>query len=184
MNDKAAIDKAYKDISEMMLKKAVAEEKMKPYLDKQLKEVEKIDNKIKWFEGKIKEEEAKKETEIKKMGELLDLAMKSSHALPNGFTVLPDDKREFKVIDAGKFLKWLKANVEPVEVMEFFKTSLKKTSMRSFCDKQANLQTEKGIMEPKIDGVQFGDITYRRLTTEKKKVKKWARRSKKLCFMA
>jgi len=168
-----SIDESFKKVSKQMLNAAVENKKMKPILDKQLKEVEKIDNKIKWFENKIKEEEERKEKELRKMNDLLELAVKSTHKLSNGYTVKPDDKREFTVEDIGSFLKWLKANKSPIEVMEFLKTSMKKTALRSFCNEEANKQRIEGIIEPKIDGIILGQVTYRRLTTciskEKKK---------------
>jgi len=150
---------------DFMEKDAAEKKKMKPYLDKQLWAIQKTDNKIKWFENKIKELEEEKQLQLKKMGEYLDLAMQSSHSLKNGFTVMPDNKRKVEVTNTADFLKWLKANRKPQEVMSFFEGALKLSNLKSFCNKEANLQTEKGTIEPKIDGVEFGEITYRRLTT-------------------
>jgi hypothetical protein len=53
--------------------------------------------------------------------------------------------------------------------LDFFVDSLKITKLKKFCEKEANLQRMRGEMEPKIAGVIFGEVSFRRLTTEKKK---------------
>lgn len=165
------LDIACEKVVKMMNEEAAAKNKMKPILDKKLKEIQKIDNKIKWFEDKIKELESDKQFELNRMDDLLDLAMQSSHSLSNGYTVMPDNKAKVEVLDVAAFLKWLKQNREPQDVLDFFSDALKKANLKKFCDKEMNNQTEKGILEPKIDGIRFGEITYRRLTTLTKKVK-------------
>ena len=49
------LDEACEMVKDIMLKEAAEQEKMKPYLDKQLWAIQKLDNKINWYEKKIKE---------------------------------------------------------------------------------------------------------------------------------
>ena len=56
--------------------------------------------------------------------------------------------------------------------MEFLKDALKVTAIKSFCTTELNDQRINGVMEPKIDGIEIGAETYRRLTTTIKKEKK------------
>jgi len=166
------LDDCLDQIESDMLDQAVQQKKMNPILDKQLWVVQKIDGKITWFENKLKELEEEKQLELRKMGDLLELAMKQTHELKNGYTVKPDNKRKLEVKNLGDFLKWLKINREPQDVFSFLEESIKKTSLTRFCNKEANNQRTNGELEPKIDGIKFGVVTYRRLTTENKKEKK------------
>lgn len=161
------IDKAFREILEQ--DKQTGE--MAPHLDLQLSKVEKIDAKIHWFNGKIKELEVEKQRELLKMDDLLDAAMTSKWELKNGYCVKPDNRHQIEIQDSGEFLKWLKENKEPQVILKFFKDALKVTNLKKFCDYEANMQRVKGIMKPSIGGVNIGEVTYRRLTTEYKKGK-------------
>jgi len=145
--------------------------KFKPYLDSAVKEVQKIDNKIKWFEDKIKEEETKKQIELKKVADLFELALVNSHQLTNGYKVMIDNKYNLEVHDVGAFLKWLKVKCEPQDVLEFFSTSIKKASLKTFCEKYINKGRIDGKFqsEIEIDGIKINDLTFRRLTTKEGK---------------
>ena len=144
------------------------------YLDADLKEIQKVDNKIEWFKEKTKELEKDKQVLLNRLSETFDLAMVHSHSLPNGFAAKVDNKFKCEINDSGKFLKWLKVNCEPHEVLEFFQDSLKVTKVKDFCSKQINKMKINGYMEHeiKIDGIEFSDLTFRRLTTIKPKGKK------------
>ena len=163
-----AIDDALDEVVKIMKDEAVKKKKMSPYLNKQLKKIQKIDNKIEWFELKKAELEGEKQKELTEMGELMDLAVVAYHSLYNGYTVIPDNKRNMKIIDSGAFLKWLKTNRPPSEVFKFLKDALKIANLKSFCNAEINAQRLKGIMEPKIDGIDIGGISYRRYKTKVK----------------
>ena len=145
--------------------------KHKPYLDKALFEIEKIDEKINWFNEKAKQLEKEKQVKLSNLNELFDLAMVSKHSLKNGFTAKTDNRYKLEVEDTGAFLKWLKANCEPQEILKFFSDSLKVTKLKSFCEAKINEMRINGELAPEIDGVKIYDVTFRRLTT-KKEVKK------------
>ncbi len=159
-------------IEKEMLEDAINKKEMKPLLDKQLQVVQKIDNKIKWYENRIKDIEIEKQRELSKMGDLLELSMTQTHSLSNGFTVKPDHKRKLEVKNMGEFLKWLKKTKEPQAVIRFLIKAIGVTALKSFCNKEANEQRINGELEPKIDGIEFGVISYRRLTTVRKEQKK------------
>ena len=166
---KTAMDKAIEKVDKQLAEKAIAQNKAKPLLDRQLRAVEKADGLIKWYENKIKEAEEDKQKELMKMNDLLEMAEKSTHELKNGYKVKPDNKYYIQIKDVGAFMSWLKKNKTPDEVFEFFKDSIGKRALKKFCSKEINHQKECGIIEPVIDGIDFGDITYRRLTTTRRK---------------
>lgn len=145
----------------------------KPYLDKDLKEIEKIDNKIEWFQSKITDLEKEKQNKLANLAETFDTAMVTRHSLKNGYTALIDNRYEIKIDDTAAFLKWLKANCTPDEVLEFFTSSLKITSLKKFCSVQINKRVMQGMFESEIqiDGITIKDMQYRRLTTKKGKQK-------------
>lgn len=145
---------------------------MKPYLDKQLKKVQSCDLVIKKYEEN-------KKNELAKMGELLDLAVVSTHSLANGYTVKPANKMKMHVKDIGEFMKWLKNNKTPSVVFEFFKDAMKITALKKFCENEFNDQRVDGNLEPKIDGIEFGELTYTRLTTYTKEKSNGCEKSKK-----
>jgi len=172
MRDKTPFDIACENVEEDMLKKAAETKRMAPYLNEQLKKVQKVDKSIEWYENKIGELNKQKQNELAKMDDLLDLAMVSSHSLKNGYTVKPANSMKIKVVSTQKFLGWLKKNRTPLDVLLFFEGALKLANLKRFCEKEYNEQRLKGNMEPKVDGIEYGDITYRRLTTGIKKEKK------------
>lgn len=156
-------------LDDVILEVAVKEKQMKPILDNQLKIVKRIDGKITWFEDKIKELEIEKQHELRKMNDLLELALTGTHTLKDGYGVKPDNRRKITIKDVGLFMKWLKLNKTSTEVFDFFKDGIKIGSLKKFCDKEINLQRINGELSPTIDGIDFGEITYRRLTTFNKK---------------
>jgi len=148
--------------------------KYEPYLKTEVEKVQKLDNKIKWFESKIKELEEEKQQQLRKTMELFDSAMVSKHILKNGYTVKVDDRYAMNILDTGKFLKWMKTNCEPHEVLEFFTNSLKVAALKKFCSQQVNKMRDDGKLgdEIVIDGIEILEKDFRRLTTEKRKVAK------------
>lgn len=136
-----------------------------PALDKHLYEIELVDKKIRLLE----KEKAEK---LNKFNEMLETNALSSHSLPNGFYARPDDRFKIEIDNVELFLKWLKTNVKPLEVLAFFKTAIKKTELKRFCEHHYNMKRIEGVQDPKIDGITIGEKTYRRLTTEYKKGKK------------
>ncbi len=162
---KKPFDIACEDAEKFANERLAEQKRLAPFLNRNLFQIYNIDNKIKELE-KVKQEK------LEKLGELMDLAMVNTHSLKNGFTVKPDNKRKVIVKDIAKFMAWLKVNKKPQEVFDFFKDAMKISALKSFCEKEANDQRIKGIMNPEIDGVEFGEITYRRLTTYMKKEKK------------
>lgn len=171
MINKDTLKEAVDYIDALMKKEAAEKKEMEKFLIPQLRKIEKIDSLITWHEKKIKEQEVLKQVEIEKMRDLLDLAVMSSFSLKNGFTIMEDNRMNLEVTDVATFLKWLKQNCEPQEVLDFFANSLKKASLKRFCEKQFNKQREAGSMEPKIDGVNFGEQTFSGMTTLYRKVK-------------
>lgn len=159
------IDEAY----EKVIKEMVARKENDKILDTELSKVEKIDKKIEWYEKKISELEAQKQKEIKRFSELLDLAMKTTHIKPNGYFIKPDDRRKVEVKSVPDFLKWLKVNKEPQVILEFFNDALKKTKLSEFANREANHQRINGVINPKIDGIDFGEIQYTKYKTGYKK---------------
>ena len=158
-NEKLAkLDFALKEIKDR-------EEKNKPFLNSQALKIEKIDRQIKYYEDKIKSLEKSKQIELEVMQELFDTAVCSSHRLSNGYTVSISFSRKMKIENVQEFLLWMKQNCTPKEVLEFFEDSLKSTAIKKFVEKQCDLQRVKGEMEPKVAGVDIGDINFRRLTT-------------------
>ena len=146
---------------------------MKPHLDVQLGKVQKIDSSILYYENKIKEAEEEKQKSLMGMGDLLELAGTSNHKLKNGYEVRPDNKHYIKIQDVTLFMRWLKANKTPTEVILFLEDAIGKTALKRFVNKEINEQRMSGELSPAIAGIDFGEITYRRLTTEKKGKKKW-----------
>lgn len=128
------------------------------HLDEALKTIERMDI-------RIKESEEQKQKALNAYAELLDLAVVSSHTLKNGFTAKPDNRHKVFVKDKKAFMKWLKNNKSPDEVIDFICDSIGVTKLKRFCEKEFNDQRDKGNMVPEIDGIVFGDLTYRRLTT-------------------
>ena len=163
------LDNVFEQFDSIKKEKAEKNKKMKPYLDKQLSKVEIIDNKIIQAEKVIDLLEKERQAELLKMNDLLDLAMKDSHSLSNGYKVIPDNRRKVKIINIIDFMKWLKDNKSTKEVLEFFSEAMKVTKLKTFCEKEANHQRMEGILEPSVGGVEFGDITFRRLTTKGRK---------------
>lgn len=170
--NKKPMDIAIEDVGQQILHKEAQQKKMRPLLDAQLNKVQKIDNFIIWHEEKIKGFEKEKQNELLNMSELLDTAMQATHSLSNGYIVKPDNKRKIEIEDIAKFMKWLKQNKPPLEVFQFFEGALKVSNLKKFCEKEFEVQRLNGEILPTIDGIEFGDITYRRLTTEIKKGKK------------
>ncbi len=159
------LDKHLDDAHTAVLQRDIELKKAKPHLDRQLGTVRYLDKQIKKFEEM-------KQEEINRMEDLMELAVVSKHTLKDGFFIKPANTRKVYLKDIGKFLKWLKANRNPYEILAFFKDAFKITAVKNFCDDEANAQRLKGIMEPKIDGIELGGITYNRLTTGYPKEKK------------
>lgn len=161
------LDKAYEKVLEMEIEAG----KFKPILDVHAKNVEQIDNKIAWFEGKIKELEEEKQKKLREVSEIFDTVMISKHKLSNGYTIKPDNRYDLVIDNVGEFLKWMKLNCEPQDVLGFFSTSIKVASLKSFCNKEINKQRLNGEILPSIDGITINDVNFRRLTTTKGKKK-------------
>ena len=165
------IDDALIVAEAQMIETAAQKKQMEPLLNRQLKEVQRIDSSIIYYENKIAEAENEKKKELMKMNDLLELAGTSSHKLKNGYKVLPDNKHYIKIEDITLFLHWLKANKSPSEVIEFLEAAIGKTALKRFVNKEINKQRENGELTPSIAGIDFGEITYRRLTTKQGKKK-------------
>lgn len=158
------LDIAVEKAEKILLGRAAMENKMKPILDKKLKEIESLDIKIKNLEKQ-------KQIELSNINELLDLAMVQTHALDNGFTVKPDNRYNLEVISIEDFMAWLKKNKKPQEVFKFFKGAMKILALKRFCEKEIADQRINGEIDPKIDGIVIGDMSYRKLTTIRKEKK-------------
>lgn len=142
-----------------------------PFLNSQAIAIRKIDDHITYYENKIKQLEESKQKELEKMNELFDAAVISYHIVGN-YKISSSLSRKMNIKDVPAFLLWLKKNCEPKEVLEFFTDAIKSTHLKRFVEKQADKQREKGIMNPTVDGIDLGDITYRRLTTQYMEEKK------------
>lgn len=159
------LDKALEEVDKIMLEQAAQQQKMNPILDRKLKELYRLDDSIKYFEGRIKIIEKEKKQKLDEMQNLLDLAMKSSHSLKNGYTVKPKSNRKMKIEDPEKFLRWIKKHKTPNEVMEFLSSALKLTNVKKFCEKEFDNQKEQGEIYPSVDGIRYGKETFTQLQT-------------------
>lgn len=159
-------------VQKQMVERAAEKEKQLPFLHKYALEISKIDSKIDYFESKKKDLEKEKQELLKKFFEFMEAAHIQKFSLPNNYTIKVDDTRETTIHDVGLFMKWLKENFQPHEVFDFFETALKKTSVKKFVNKAFNDKRIDGEIIPSIPGMEFGEITYRRLTTGFKKGKK------------
>ena len=169
---KKMMDEFLEKFDEEKEERLILEKKFKPLLDGKLKSLQELDNKIEWFEQKIATLEKMKKKILGDTGNLLESSGQQSHALYNGYTVKPDNKRKVEVKDISKFMKWLKENKKPQVVFDFFEDAMKISSLKKFCETEANEQRLNGEIEPIIDGVDFGEVTYTKLKTEMKKEKK------------
>lgn len=165
MNRKEAIDKAVKDIEDQELEA----QKYEQILNRDAWAILRIDRNINYHEEKIKDLEKTKQDKIKLFNDKLELAVLSKWELDNGYTIKPDNRYNIEVEDTEAFLKWLKSNCKPEEVLEFFKDALKKSNLKRFAEKKINEQRLEGVMNPEIDGLYIKDLAYRRLTTTYKK---------------
>lgn len=137
----------------------------KVHLDKQAIIVRALDRKIEALEAQKERLEKEKQAELSKMEAYMELAVINTHALPDGYTVTYDHKRKLEVKDAGEFLRWLKSHCTPSEVLSFFEGAIKSASLKKFVEKKHDEARSNGIMDLKIDGLNIGEITFRRLTT-------------------
>ena len=157
------LDKCFKEIEERMIE--AGEHKL--HLDNAIRPILKIDNSIDYYKKKILELEDEKELELRKVSDLFELAMVSTHSLKNGYTVKVDNRYKIEIKNVRAFLGWLKVNADPENVLELFATGLKKTVIYKYASKEINNMRIRGEMEPKIDGLEIYDITYRKLTTKR-----------------
>jgi hypothetical protein len=137
----------------------------KTFLDKQAIIVRSVDKKIEALEKQLKRLEEEKQRELTKMEEYMELGVVLTHTLPDGFTVTYDHKRKMEIRNVGEFLRWLKAHCKTSEVLTFFDGAIKATAIKKFVEKKCDEQRAEGILEPKVDGVDIKEITFRRLTT-------------------
>lgn len=170
-NNMKPMDEAIKNVEEYLVEKEATLKKNKPILDGKLYEIKKVDDKIEWHKEKIKELEEEKSEKVKRMGDLMEIAMVGKHQLKNGFGIKPDNRYKLEIKDKPAFFKWLKSNREPSEVLEFLVDGIKKTALKNFCEKEINDQRVRGIMNPEIDGIEIQSRTFTRLTTYRGKKK-------------
>lgn len=137
----------------------------KVHLDRQAIFVRAIDKKIAALEAQLKVLEAEKQAELMRMEDYMELALVNVHSLSDGYTVSYDHKRKVEIRNVGEFLRWLKAHCSTSEVLSFFDGAIKATSIKKFVEKKCDEQRSQGILDPKVDGIDIGDITFRRLTT-------------------
>lgn len=152
------LDDAMGLIDDVLLKEAAENEKMNPLLDRQLKRIQLIDNKIKYFE-EIKQKE------LRTMSDLLELAHTNTHVLKDGFKVMPDNRYNITITDIGAFMRWLKLNKNADDIFDFFKSSLKVAEIKKFCSQEFNIQQNNGEIKPTIDGISVGEMQFRKLKT-------------------
>lgn len=161
---KKKLDIAMETVEKILLEEAANKNEMKPYLEKKLKE-------IRWVENKQAELSQKREDLLKEMTDLLELAGEISFQLTDGFRARYAHTREVKVEDFKAFMKWIKENKEPKDVMEFLENAVKSGAVKKFVEKEIENQKINGELEPNIDGVSAGAISFRRLTTDHKGAK-------------
>lgn len=155
---KKPLDQAMEDIEKNR-------EFAKIHLDKQAITVRAVDRKIEALEKQLKRLEQEKQKELEKMMEYLELGVVLKHTLPDGYTVTYDHKRKVKINSVSEFLRWMKAHCKTSEVLTFFDDSLKAASIKKFVEKKCDEQRAEGVLDPKVDGIEIGEITFRRLTT-------------------
>lgn len=129
-------------------------------------------NKLEYLDKQINQLENQKKARLNNLSELFDSAMITSHTLQNGYHVGPDNRFKIELTDIGAFLKWLKENKEPVEVMKFLGEAIKLGNLKRFVEQEYNHQRENGEVEPSVEGVKFGKLTFRKLGTKYKKIQK------------
>lgn len=137
----------------------------KTFLDKQAITVRAIDRSIEGLERQLKKLEADKQKELDKMQEYMELGVVLTHTLSDGYTISYDHKRKMKINSVSEFLRWLKAHCKTSEVLSFFDDAIKSASIKKFVEKKCDEQRAEGILDPKVDGIEIGEITFRRLTT-------------------
>lgn len=142
-----------------------AEDEARPYLDRQARIIMALDKRLNNLEVFKKNIEEEKQKELEKMQDLMEAVPTIIHSLPNGYTVAYDHKRKMEVDNMASFLRWLKTNCEPHEVLSFFQDAIKSANLKKFVEKKCDEQRQAGVMEPKIDGIDIKEITFRRLTT-------------------
>ena len=158
------LDEAVKSKNKEFLEIQAEKDNMKPYLDKQLWHIHNLENKENFYKDL-------KQKSIDKMNDMMELGGASSHTLKNGFTIKPDNRFKIRIVDMAKFLQWLKNNKNPQEVMSFLEDAIKLGELKKFCCKEFNKQQLNGEILPKICGIEFGELTYRKLITVHEKEK-------------
>lgn len=136
-----------------------------PHLDKQANFILSLDKRLDNLELLKKKLEAEKQESLKAMEDLMEAVPVLIHSLPNGYTIAYDHKRKMQIDNMTSFLRWLKAHCQPHEVLSFFDGALKSASIKAFVEKKCDEQRCEGILDPKIDGIDLQEITFRRLTT-------------------
>lgn len=168
-----ALDKFVGIFDEMMLKQAEKTQEFRPLLDKALWEIYKVDNAIEYHERQKAELEKKKKELINKMYPILESSGSLSHEVETKsfrYTIKPNNRHKVGVTSTRDFLKWLKANCEPKEVMEFFEGAFKKAHLEKFISNKVNDLIDAG-KAPVIDGTDIGEVTFNRFSTKKKEKK-------------
>ena len=144
----------------------------KIHLDKQAIIVRAIDRKLEALEEQKKRLEKEKQKELEKMQDYLELGLVLTHTLSDGYTITYDTKRKTGIVSVAEFLRWLKAHCSTSEVLHFFDDALKAAAIKKFVEKKCDEQRANGVLDPKIDGIDIGEITFRRLTTFTKEKEK------------
>lgn len=142
-------------------------EEHKKILSPMLIDLKKVDDSIEYFENRLKEAEKIKQIKLKAINDIFELTALLEYSLPCGYKVKMGNKYKVDITSMPEFLKWLKANLEPQEVLRFFDGALKDTYVKNFASEWINRRKMKGEIDVKIDGLNIEGLTYRRLTTKK-----------------
>lgn len=133
-------------------------------LNKVVKLVHRIDLRIEQQLKVLENLEKEKQTALEIVRDEFELYIRTRHKLGD-YEVKFHGKRPIEITDIRAFMKWLKANIPPEEVADFFSKSLIKKELQKFIENYCDNQRTKGVINPTVDGINIGVINFRRLTT-------------------
>jgi len=163
-NKRALLDSAIADI-EKKRKESEA------HIYKSVEVVRKIDVRIEQQLKVLERLEAEKQAALDNVRDDFELFNRTYFTI-NDYEVKFHGKRPIEITDIQAFMRWLKGNIPAVEVAEFFGRALIKKELQKFIENYCDNQRSKGVIDPKVDGVNIGIINFRRLTTSLTKKEK------------
>ena len=158
---KNKLDSLNKAVEEIEEKRKLSDEE----LTKVVKRVKKIDDEIAIVEARLARLELNKQDALDIVRDEFELYSRTYHRLEDGYEVKFHGKRPIEIQDIKAFMLWLKGNVPPQDVLEFFSKAIIKKELQNFIENYCDEQRSKGVMNPVVDGIDIGVINFRRLRT-------------------